>query len=112
MNRDTLKKLICEHKETIININNTLHVAPNINVSELKKLLIKTTKNLDFLTRTDYIMMSDKTLTLREVGLYLNVSRERVRQIEEEALENLETTVFKRILKDHIYITNSTCPTL
>jgi len=34
--------------------------------------------------------MSDEPLTLQEIGLQLNLSRERVRQIESEALKKLK----------------------
>ena len=62
-------------------------------MATIKKLLDEIDEREATVLRLRYGLDSDEPLTLKEIGVRVGLTRERVRQIEKEALEKLNETL-------------------
>ena len=70
---------------------------------QLKEVLGTLTKREQKILILRFGLADNKERTLEEVGRQFNVTRERIRQIEEKALRKLRVSFHSKKLKDYLY---------
>src|SRR5690349_11923731 len=61
--------------------------------TQIEQLLVLLSQNERFVVERRFNLTSDKRYTLEEIGQHFNVTRERIRQIEKNAMQKLRRNI-------------------
>ena len=86
-------------KELWKNVPTAIRYAPSLNVKSFTRSDPEVDLKLDEMCKKAFVTgeLDNRAYTLEEIGNYCGISRERVRQVQDEALNNM-----RALLKDHM----------